>query len=129
MNTITSQTAGVSHVTADDRNFLAVITGILRDKGHPDPEFWLRYNNGILPETATHPDANLRRFHINRQWQSIIAFETLNRRDDQRFISDSITARYGLIDQADCSFDTWLQIMNETLLPFIVRYQIGFPPH
>lgn len=110
-------------------NFVREITERLRFHQHPDPEFWVRYNGGPIPATLTHPDPLLRRFHINRHWQGIIAMETLKRNDDLRFISDSLTARYCLMDQVDYTLEHWLQGLNEILYPFILRYEIGFPQH
>lgn len=113
-----------SALASDD--YVGRITRVLSDNGHPRPDFWVDSYGGLPPEIHTHPDHDLRRFYINRHLQSIIAVESLQR-TDPRFSGDAITARYGLISKAECPMETWLKVMAETTLPFLCRYEIGFP--
>jgi len=90
------------------------VTNMLREKGHPDPEAWKD-----TPITTLHPDHATvsepkQRFLINRQLRIILGNTTL----------DTINKRTVLNDDAKLPTQSWLGIMERSIVPFFVQHNL-----
>lgn len=97
---------------AENPLLVGKITQVLRDLGHPTPEFW---EAQVHPHAHSVADDGIQRFLINRYWR-----ETLGALDD-----DTINARYCLIEPKECSVEDWLRSFREGVAPAVVKLQVG----
>lgn len=97
-----------------DARLADVVTALLIKYNHPEPEAWRIWNTGLHPDCNSSTDLNIQRFLINRQLRMQIGLVD----------ADTTIARQCLNDQSEVSIIDYVRLLEEGVIPCMVRHQI-----
>lgn len=92
----------------EDTRLADVVTNLLQEAGHPQPDDW---KAGLHPDAMVTTDQQIQQFLINRQLRLVLGAAP----------EDTTNARYCLLETSAGTTEQWAQQIKAGVVPCMVR--------
>lgn len=92
-----------------------VVTGFLKDAGHPEPAAWA---DGLHPDAALTTDRSVEQFLVNRQLRLVLGNAP----------ESTTNARYCLLETHAGTTEDWARSVKQGVIPCMVQQNLPVQP-